>query len=409
MLTPRLDDDDFGVLLILAWSLAAVFGLWASATQLRLQQLNRRFAAESGRAQWLDERLRVVSRLHDAGRAVNSVHELDHVLGTILRGVVDMLGAETGSVMLSENDELRGVAAVGNERALGARLAFGQGIAGRVALARNALLINGEASDGAFPGLRPRRTPVESAISVPMIERDQLIGVLNVGAPATHVFNHRDLEAARAFAEYAAAAIAKARLYDNSRRKSEELAYRASHDALTGLPNRSMLRDRLMRDSATTSCGALLFVDLDGFKAVNDMLGHAGGDVLLEAVAQRLASSVSSTDTAARVGGDEFAVFVTGGSDLRPAVAVAERLIQRLAEQFVVFDQQVSISASIGIAQWGVHGDSFEELFRAADHALYDAKKAGKNRWHVCPIPGVPTQRADLNAVEGGALCRAQT
>jgi diguanylate cyclase (GGDEF)-like protein len=399
--------DVCDVALISACLLAAVFATWAVVGQLRLRRLTCKVAAEQGRADVLDERLRVVSRLHDAGRAVNSVHELDHVLGTILNGVVEMLGAETGSVMLVEDEELRGVAAVGNERALGARLAFGEGIAGRVAAVRNALLINGEASDGAFPGLLPRRTPVDSALSVPMIERDQLIGVLNIGAPATHVFNHRDLEAARAFAEYAAAAIAKARLYDNSRRKSEELAYRATHDALTGLPNRSMLRDRLLRDDAAASCGALLFVDLDGFKAVNDMLGHAGGDVLLEAVAGRLISSVSTSDTAARVGGDEFAVFVTGGSDLRPAITVAERLIQRLSEQFVVFDQTVSVSASIGIAQLGVHGHSFEELFQAADHALYDAKKAGKNRWRVCPISAVPEPR--LAGVEGGALCPVQT
>jgi len=399
--------DLYAVVLVSAWLLAAAFAVWGVVGQLRLRRVTHRCAAEQGRAEVLDERLRVVSRLHDAGRAVNSVHELDHVLGTILNGVVDMLGADTGSVMLCEDNELRGVAAVGNERALGARLAFGQGIAGRVALVRNALLINGEASDGAFPGLRPRRTPVDSAISVPMIERDQLIGVLNVAAPATHVFNHRDLEAARAFAEYAAAAIAKARLYENSRRKSEELAYRATHDSLTGLPNRSMLRDRLLRDGATASCGALLFVDLDGFKAVNDMLGHAGGDVLLEAVAGRLMSAVSTNDTAARVGGDEFAVFVTGGSDLRPAIAVAERLIQRLSEPFVVFDESVSVSASIGIAQWGMHGDSFEELFQAADHALYDAKKAGKNRWRVCPVSAVPAQR--LSDAEGGALCRVQT
>jgi len=395
------------VLLAVEGLVAAGFAAWAVAGQRRLARMSRQVAAEQGRADVLDERLRVVSRLHDAGRAVNSVHELDHVLGTILNGVVDMLGAETGSVFLVEDDELRGVAAVGNERALGARVSFGEGIAGRVAVVRNALLINGAASDGAFPGLRPRRNPVESAISVPMIERDQLIGVLNVTAPATHVFNHRDLEAARAFAEYAAAAIAKARLYDNSRRKSEELAYRATHDALTGLPNRSMLRDRLMREGGSRSSGALLFVDLDGFKAVNDMLGHAGGDVLLEAVAGRLMTSVSTHDTAARVGGDEFAVFVTGDADIRPAIAVAERLIQRLSEKFVVFDEPVSISASIGIAQWGVHGDTFETLFQAADRALYDAKNAGKNRWRVCSLTDVPEQRA--SAVEGGALCRVQT
>jgi diguanylate cyclase (GGDEF)-like protein len=138
------------------------------------------------------------------------------------------------------------------------------------------------------------------------------------------------------------------------------------------------------------------------------VLGHAGGDVLLEAVAGRLSSAVSTTDTAARVGGDEFAVFVTGGSDLRPAIAVAERLIQRLSDPFVVFDQTVTVSASVGIAQWGMHGDSFEDLFQAADNALYDAKKAGKNRWRVCSLPAVPDQRPGLDNAEGGALCRVQ-
>src|SRR4051794_11442061 len=99
------------MLLTSAWVLVALCAVWAGAGHLRLRRLSGRYAAEHGRAETLDERLRVVSRLHDAGRAVNSAHELDHVLGTILRGVVDMLGAETGSVLLAEAEELRGVAA----------------------------------------------------------------------------------------------------------------------------------------------------------------------------------------------------------------------------------------------------------------------------------------------------------
>jgi diguanylate cyclase (GGDEF)-like protein len=244
-----------------------------------------------------------------------------------------------------------------------------------------------------------------------MVERDELIGVLTVGAPASHRFDEKSLNTVSAFAEYAAAAIAKARLYDSSRRKSEELAYRATHDALTGLPNRTMLRDNVVRAGGVRergAGGALLFIDLDGFKAVNDMLGHAGGDVLLEAVARRIAASVSTEDTAARVGGDEFAVFLSTASDLGPAVAVSERLIDRLAEKFVVQDKSVTVSASVGIALLGVHGETFEELMRAADRALYDAKKAGKNRWHMCPVStdGVlatlPPQRGAVAAPAGG-------
>jgi diguanylate cyclase (GGDEF)-like protein len=366
---------------------AGLCALWAVSAQWRLRRATTSFAAEHTRCEALAEQLRIVSGLHDAGRAVNSARDLDQVLETILSGVVTMLGASTGSVMLREGEGLVGVAAVGNDRAIGVRVALGEGIAGRVAADREPLLINGTASPHKFPGLGPRSTRVHSSVSAPMVESDQLIGVLNVGAPATHKFDEQALDTVKVFAEYAAAAIAKARLYDSSRRKSEELAYRATHDTLTGLPNRSMLRDCVVRASGRSGAsGALLFIDLDGFKAVNDLLGHAGGDVLLEAVARRIGASVSADDTAARVGGDEFAVFLPSATDIRPTVAVAERLIDRLSEKFVVQDQLVSVSASVGIALLGVHGESFEELMRSADRALYDAKKAGKNCWHVCPV-----------------------
>jgi diguanylate cyclase (GGDEF)-like protein len=392
--------------------LAACSLLWAVLTHLRWRLTTMRLRAEHDRCELLSEQLRIVSGLHDAGRAVNSARELDHVLQTILSGAVEMLGASTGSVMLRDGEGLRGVAAVGNDRAIGVRVALGEGIAGQVAANRAPLLINGTASPHSFPGLGPRSTRVHSAVSVPMVERDELIGVLNVGAPASHRFDEKSLNTVSAFAEYAAAAIAKARLYDSSRRKSEELAYRATHDALTGLPNRTMLRDNVVRAGGVRergAGGALLYIDLDGFKAVNDLLGHAGGEVLLEAVARRIAASVSTDDTAARVGGDEFAVFLPSASDLGPAVTVAERLIDRLAEKFVVQEQMVTVSASVGIALLGVHGETFEELMRAADRALYDAKTAGKNRWHMCPVDpetvmsALPPQRRSLPTPAGGA------
>lgn len=389
---------------------AACCSAWAVHTHIRWRRTARRLSAEHARCELLVEQLRIVNGLHEAGRAVNSARELDHVLQTILSGAVEMLGATTGSVMLRDGEGLLGVAAVGNDRAIGVRVGLGDGIAGRVAASRSPLLINGTASPHSFPGLGPRSTRVHSAVSVPMVERDELIGVLNVGAPASHQFDEQALDTVSAFAEYAAAAIAKARLYDTSQRKSEELAYRATHDALTGLPNRTMLRDSVVRAGGrrtTGAGGALLFVDLDGFKAVNDLLGHAGGDVLLEAVARRIGGSVSSEDVAARVGGDEFAVFLPTATDLGPAVAVAERLIDRLAEKFVVQDQSVTVSASVGIALLGVHGETFEELMRAADRALYDAKQAGKNRWQMCAVAtdvlsSLPRQRVMLPAPARG-------
>jgi diguanylate cyclase (GGDEF)-like protein len=389
---------------------AACCSVWGVTAHVRWRRAVARLGAEHERCELLSEQLRIVSGLHDAGRAVNSARELDHVLQTILSRAVEMLGASTGSVMLRDGEGLLGVAAVGNDRPIGVRVSLGEGIAGQVAATRSPLLINGTASPHRFPGLGPRSTRVHSAVSVPMVERDELIGVLNVGAPSSHKFDENALNTVSAFAEYAAAAIAKARLYDSSQRKSKELAYRATHDPLTGLPNRTMLRDNVIRAAGprTRSVGgALLFIDLDGFKAVNDLLGHAGGDILLEAVARRIDASVSTQDTAARVGGDEFAVFLSTAADLGPAVAVAERLIDRLSERFVVQEQTVSVSASVGIALLGVHGETFEELMRSADRALYDAKKAGKNRWHLCNVAEqtarpLPSQRG-LPAAQVGA------
>ena len=393
-------------LLWVAFVVAGCAVVWACVAHLRATRITAVLAAERQKAESLECRLEVVSGLLQAGRAVNSARDLDQVLDTILAGAVGMLGANTGSVMLVRGDQLVGVAAVGNDRAVGGHVRIGEGIAGQVAATRQPLLINGTASPRTFPGLGPRSIRVHSAVSVPMVERGELIGVLNVGAPASHRFDEDDLSTASAFAEYAAAAIAKARLYDARRRQTEELAYQASHDALTGLPNRSKLRDTVVRAGGRRSSavgGALLFVDLDGFKAVNDLLGHAGGDVLLEAVARRITGCVSSEDIAARVGGDEFAVFVSSAIDVEAAGVVADRIVDRLSEPFVVQQEVVRISASVGIALLKDAERSFDELMHAADRALYAAKGAGKNRWHASDTGIVPRPRVALPETIGDA------
>ncbi len=360
------------------------FAAHAFRMHRRAASAERRLGRALESSALLAQRLEVVSRLHEAGRALNSAHDLNEVLETILTGAATMLTPASGSIMLLEDDLLRVAAAVGNEHVIGVRVGLGAGIAGEVARSRKPLLVNGTASPSRFPGLVTRASPVHSAISVPMVESDELVGVLNVAAPSSHTFTDDDVAAVAAFAEYAAAAIAKARLYDARGRESDELAYRATHDALTGMPNRSILRDAVER---TGDGGVLLFIDLDGFKAVNDRLGHAGGDVLLEAAARRIITAVACNDVAARVGGDEFAVFLSTTTQLPAAISAAERLLERLEEDFVVHGTTVSVSASVGIALRGAHGEAYDELMRAADQALYDAKRAGKSRWQVAPMP----------------------
>ena len=168
---------------------------------------------------------------------------------------------------------------------------------------------------------------------------------------------------------------------DDSR---QALRHLAQHDGLTGLPNRTLFEDRLRQAMVLArrgnGCIAVLFVDLDGFKQVNDRCGHHTGDLLLAEVALRIQSCVRAADTAARIGGDEF-VILLGAIELeRDALAVAEKVRAALAQPFELDANTQQISASIGVALFPRHGDSEHALALAADAAMYRAKAAGGNR-----------------------------
>ncbi|OLE23512.1 MAG: hypothetical protein AUG44_22055 [Actinobacteria bacterium 13_1_20CM_3_71_11] len=167
--------------------------------------------------------------------------------------------------------------------------------------------------------------------------------------------------------------VCNARDVTENREFQERLRYLALHDSLTGLPNRALFTERL---TAATGGVALLLIDLDDFKMVNDTLGHAAGDAVLSAVAQRLRGCIRPDDTAARLGGDEFAVLLPGAS-AAVAARVADRLRAALAEPVLAEGALIPVRASIGIAET-VAGDG-EVLLRRADSAMYAAKQRGKN------------------------------
>jgi diguanylate cyclase len=161
-------------------------------------------------------------------------------------------------------------------------------------------------------------------------------------------------------------------------RLNEEQAFK---DSLTGLPNRRLFRDRvghaLARGSRRSGTSAVLFVDLDKFKDVNDSLGHPAGDQLLATVAERLRSVVRPGDTVARLGGDEFAILAEDIVSEHDAVGLADRLLEALMAPFVLRGKELSVGASIGIAL-SAPGDTVDELLRNADVAMYSAKNDGK-------------------------------
>jgi len=186
------------------------------------------------------------------------------------------------------------------------------------------------------------------------------------------------------------------------RKRAElRLAHLALHDALTGLPNRALFLDRLQhaldRAGRTSRQVAVLFVDLDRFKGVNDALGHEAGDSLLQQVAERLQSCVRSSDTLARLAGDEFTVLLEDVADVHEAQAVAERIRAALQQPFLVAGQQLAVTASVGVALSGPETRQAEELLRRSDAAMYRAKSSGRNR--VCVHE--PLVRGALPATSG--------
>jgi diguanylate cyclase (GGDEF)-like protein/PAS domain S-box-containing protein len=165
----------------------------------------------------------------------------------------------------------------------------------------------------------------------------------------------------------------------------DRMAHMAQHDTLTGLPNRALFDDRLKQAivQANRNRGrlALLYVDLDHFKPVNDTLGHAVGDVLLKAVAQRMHDSVRASDTVARIGGDEFVVLLSTVHDGNDALAVAEKIRHALNQSFeVVAGKMVHISSSTGVAIYPDHGKDEIELSKNADVAMYRSKQQGRDQ-----------------------------
>lgn len=202
---------------------AGAFCAYAVVQEWHLSRLTRLLTDERVLTAALTNRLHEVELLLDAGKEMNAVLELPLLLETILRSATELLGAGGGSVMLLEGGELVAVRVRGREEANGTRMRLGEGVAGHVALRREPILIDGTVDPREFPGLADRAPYVESAMSVPLVHRDQLYGVLNVNAALGRAFTQHDLRALAVFGEQAAGALSNARLYEAERATVAEL------------------------------------------------------------------------------------------------------------------------------------------------------------------------------------------
>lgn len=238
---------------------------------------------------------------------------------------------------------------------------------------------------------------------IPLVANGRSIGLVELTSERPTLLDEDRLRVARSMAHMAAMLLENARLLD-------QLRQQALHDSLTGLANRALFRDRLahaIQRSARIPGGrcAVLFLDLDDFKHVNDAQGHAVGDALLGVVAERLRSTLRPADTAARLGGDEFAVLIEDVVGTDEVAAVADRIVAAIARPAVVGGREVNVRVSLGVATSPEGGESVDELLTNADAAMYVAKAAGKGRSAIYePGMRVGTVERQAHAPEGLVL-----
>lgn len=376
-----------------------------------LRELSEQQAAENARlVVTLEERQRLLERLSRIQRSIVSRRELHEVLEAIVAGAHELLGDETvGLRLIDQHDPeqlvLVASAGVGPELLSRVRRSpLGLGAGGRAAAEDRLIVVEDYAADN--HNLAPfAGDGIRAALAAPVHEHGEVVGSLVV---ATHragrTYSKIEREMLLAFAEHASLALTDARTV-------EDAIHQAFHDSLTGLPNRLLLIDRLdhalARAARMNTEVAVLFIDLDTFKTVNDSLGHAAGDELLKEAATRLLSCVRSADTAARFGGDEFVVLLEDVDSERVA-RVANRILEAMSEPFRVRNRQVFIGASIGIA---IGGDQADDLLRNADLALYRAKAKGKGQkqafepeMHVAMVQRLELEEGLAEALRGAEL-----
>ena len=225
----------------------------------------------------------------------------------------------------------------------------------------------------------------QSSVALPLICDDNILGALTLYAADPNAFAGEEVQLLTELANDLAFGIQTLRARIEHDEIGKQLEFQANHDTLTRLPNRLLLHDRFERAMAQAkrenSEVAVLFLDLDNFKQVNDTLGHELGDRLLINVVERLQNCIRETDTISRQGGDEFVILLTDIKDLGTIEAIAQNIIEAFADPFDVSGNALIVSFSIGISVFPLDGTDFNSLLKHADTALYQAKDAGRNAY----------------------------
>jgi diguanylate cyclase (GGDEF)-like protein len=340
----------------------------------------------------LTERKALLERISEAQRAIVRRVDCQEVLEVIVAGAAAHVRGGSAFIRLLNPDDPSAMSIVAASgiapEALDAvrHQPVGRGASGAAIESGELVVINDYGNDS-LANRRSAQHGVTAAMAAPVYRQGRVVGSLAVASyEPRRDYRDAEREAVLAFAEVASIALTDAAMVD-------EAFHRAFHDPLTGLANRALFLDRLEHGLTLAEREQrfpyVLFLDLDGFKTVNDSLGHAAGDELLVAVAERLRLALRPSDTVARFGGDEFAVLLERAGGATEVAGVAARVLAELSMPFAVGRREVSVTASVGIALATASG---EEVLRNADLAMYSAKAAGRGRYELF----VPEMHAEL-------------
>ncbi|CAB3797019.1 hypothetical protein LMG28688_04443 [Paraburkholderia caffeinitolerans] len=304
--------------------------------------------------------------------------DLGGVMAFVAQRAEQLTGAQGAVVELAEGHEMVYRAASGSvENMLGLRLARETSLSGLCVSTGEILRCDDSESDSRVDREACRRAGLRSMIVTPLKHLETTVGVLKVVAPEVDAFDEADIEALSLISGLIAAAM-----FHAARHETSELYLQATHDALTGLPNRALFYDRLRQsvDLATRSAGRLgvLNLDMDGLKPINDRYGHRAGDAAIKETAARIAKNCRRVDTAARVGGDEFAMILPGIGTRTDAEAHSRRIAQKVGEPFEFEGRMIELGVSVGFALLPEDGVEMTCLIDHADQAMYEAKRGRK-------------------------------
>ncbi|MEP6462729.1 MAG: sensor domain-containing diguanylate cyclase [Frankiaceae bacterium] len=354
----------------------------------------------------VDEK-RLTAVLTEFARTLTHDFPIQEILDNFVQRLPQVVPVTGAGVLLMDTDHELHFAAASDGVLLqieGLQIEFDEGPCLETYRTGEPVLLPDLGRDRRFPQFSPRARDagLAAVFAFPMSIDGIRLGALDVWRQSAGNLEPSDVSAVQLLADVAASYVSNARSWTAARERVEMLRQLALHDPLTGLPNRVLLYDRLEQALAKARRSrrrvAVLFVDLDGFKAINDRYGHHAGDAVLASVADRLKGALRPGDTLARLGGDEFVVLCEELDDNSKAEKVAARITAVFNPPFRLPNSRyVPLSASIGVAFAGEGDQRLDAILSAADAAMYMAKRAGGAQYVVTTEPtvipsAVPTQ-----------------